>query len=210
MKTSKAKLNSKGFSHVELILVLGVMIFVGAVAIYVFRQNQKTNTAMNEMGITTSNSVIGSAVKGSSVLVDGKSLGSIVPKASAVNLSHVMAGPSGWNIYACRTYVAAYAGIYAIQGYFWKPSNVAGSAELAESKPGGGVGSSVFGIINNQVVQRQQTSTYSYGLVSELTMNVSALNTNHTIWFDEQANNGSVQLINTFTIPNLGKYIVNC
>ncbi len=163
MKFKKPKLNSKGFSHIEMIVALVVVIAIAGVGFFVYKHHQD-NKSMNSMGSTITKSV-----KGSSISVNGRSLGSIVPKASAQNLSHLYGAPNQpWNIYACITSFPN--NIINIQAYYWKDPSTPAAAILLDYKQ----------TIKNGVIYYKTTrqapkssSTYLYGLVTEITMNVS-------------------------------------
>jgi hypothetical protein len=202
MKTKRYKLNSKGFSHIEIILALVVVVAIAGVGIFVYKHHQDSKKAMASAGTFVSKPVIGSSVKGSSVSVNGKSLGSIVPSASALNLSHIATAGFGWDIYACRT-TAKYGNVpvYSIQGFFWKPSQVSAQAVLQERTQ------------NNWLaptVQYLTSSTYYLNRVTEITMNVDALNSNYYIQFGEAPTNQAQVLYNTFTVAGIGGYLVSC
>ncbi len=45
MKIKNKKLNNKGFSHVEMLLLVVALVIVGGIGFYVYKQNNKTTTA---------------------------------------------------------------------------------------------------------------------------------------------------------------------
>jgi hypothetical protein len=231
MKLNKQRLNSKGFSHIEMILAVVVVVAIAGVGVFVYKHHQNSSKSMesmnstNKLGSLTQKPLVSSTpVKGSSVMVNGKSLGSLVPKASALNLSHIAAAPAGtynasdWNIYACRTYVNAFGGVYEIQAYYWASPNYPSVAYLYEWTPTSG--------LNPAIIDQQRTAGispngsyngygYFYRVVAELSMNVSAQNPNHIIEFLQIPNNYNVPSVsptiaNAFTVTNIGKDIVSC
>ncbi len=197
MKTNK-KLNSKGFSHIEMILAVVVIVAIAGVGIFVYKHHQDSKKAMASI---TSKPIIGSPTKGSAVSVNGSSLGSLVPSASALNLSHLDTAGFGWDIYACQTSFPN--GTINIQAYFWKPAQVAGEGQMQEDAPAG--------VYNYQT---KTATAFFDNRVAELTMNVKASNTIRYIAFIDGLNNGKgtgQEILETnFTIPNVQKYIVGC
>jgi hypothetical protein len=173
MKTSK-KLNSKGFSHIEVILAVVVIVAIAGVGAFVYKHDHKTNNSMSTT--TTVSKPVGSTVKGSSVMVGSKTLGSIFPSASALNLSPITNSGFGWEILACRTYIPAYGGVYAIQAFYYKPAKIQADSQLAEATNG-------TPSIASDWLQGFYSQSYFYNLVTELKMNVSVLNPKHVVFF---------------------------
>ncbi len=208
MKFKKPKLNSKGFSHVEMIIALVVIVAIAGVGVFVYKHHQD-NKSMSSMGTDTAKPILGSSVNGESINIAGKSLGSIVPSASAMNLSHITGGPTpSWNIYGCKTAVTTSKGVYwQITGFFWKPANSYGFSELMDI---------TWNPTKKKTVLTPDiaSDTYLYGLVSEIQINVPALElATNIILFDERNNVGkvvpTVDITNAFSIAEL-KYIVDC
>jgi hypothetical protein len=195
MKINRSRLNNKGFSHIEILIVLVVVVAIGAAGFFVYKHQHKSTGPIS----TTAKADIGGPIKGSDVIVNGKSLGSLVPKANAQNLSHID-GPPGqpWNIYACITYSPAYGGFYVINAYFWKPASARAYGWLWEYSP---IAS----------LQSKTTSSYWYGVVSGITMDVSTVYPRDIVTFSEISQQaGNPSLSNSFSIPQIGAYIVQC
>jgi hypothetical protein len=61
MKLNKQRLNSKGFSHIEMILAVVVVVAIAGVGVFVYKHHQDSKKDMNMMGSTSSKSIIGVA-----------------------------------------------------------------------------------------------------------------------------------------------------
>jgi uncharacterized protein (UPF0333 family) len=191
----KLKLNSKGFSHVELLLVIVVVVAIAGVGVFVYKHDHKT---------TTTSKVASLAQKplASSTPVKGSSLKDILPSASAYNMSHIDSSNNGWDIYACKQYVSSsyYGPYYHIIGYFYKPAADYGYALIQD------------GYYNSKgqwnVRQQSGSSSFYASVVSGLTINLSVFNPNDQLEFYLNGP-ASGNLANGFAYSNLN-YIVNC
>jgi hypothetical protein len=195
MKTfKKQKLNSTGFSHVELLLVIVVVVAIAGAGVLVYKHDHKS-TKSSVASLTNNPLASSTPVKGSSVK-------GILPEASAYNLSHITSNQKGWDIYACKQYVASsyYGPYYHIIDYSYKPAtgNSGAAAEIED-----------YG--TNGVVRSYQVSgNYLYGTVTGLTLNVSVFNNQDWIYFNEHNGNGGYAIQNSFQYPQMVADIVSC
>ncbi len=216
MKINKSKLNSKGFSHVEMLIALVVIVAIAGVGVFVYKHHKDSNKSMSStihpMGFTTK-PLVNSSVKGSSALVDGKSLASVVPSASAMNLSEIDAGAYGvFPIYACKTVISPF-GAFQVNAFYWKPAaspNVAAAMQRV-------VESNEAWHYHTPTISK----TYAYNLVTEISNTYAftpqTLNSNAWVSMKEYDNDNKAKSIdndvvsaNSYDDTDLFTYIVNC
>ncbi len=218
MKLKRPKQNSKGFSHVEMIIALVVVIAIAGVGFFVYKHHQNSNKSMNAknnmMGLTTK-PLVNSSVKGSLASVGGKTLGSVVPSASAMNLSEIDAGDYGvFPIYACKTVIGPY-GAFQVNAFYWKP---AASPNVAAVMRRGIYSYSEGFSYHKPTISK----TYYANVVTEIsnTYEYTPDTFNSDAWVSmwEYDNDNKVKSIinndevsgNSYDDTDLFKYIVNC
>ncbi len=201
MKTKRNKLNSYGFSHIEMTIALVVIIAIAGVGFFVYKHHQNSNKSMkstNMMG-TTLNHVKESPVKGSLIKVGGKTLGSIVPNASALNLTLLANYLGVWKIYACKTSFPN--GLINIQAYYWKDAGIKGIATLSER---------TFG---NKLEQHKTSTAFFDNVVTTISTNVSASEPYSTVFFivGETGANSKYQVQDDEFVANINSsFLANC